>query len=218
MNTILSRFLALTVFAMTLGFLANSGIIIEENSLFVVGRATYSVVNQIEEEPVAACASGYAVVAQVELVASAGQANSLRVDRVYSVKTDKNGYFMIKNASDRHSYVLLGVKPNANLPFRSGFASIIMPQQQAGKVISFGHHQFELAEESGVVNCRKVSLNRDVSNSEFMSYFINQSGMNNLVHRFCDRTGNWSGRSQVTILDSHSIELVGAENAEWISI
>lgn len=223
MKTILLRLLTFVLCAMVLGFVAQAGFNVEPGKVFVVGRCQVCFEGMTPEfvgnESFSSSVSENVVgIAQVELASNDGFKPVFRVERIFSVRTDENGYFMLKNLSSDYTYVLLGIQHQKNIPVPVHFLSLANAREKQGKMVNLGFHKISFSNDSTKQrHAARATIDTNVSNQDFISYFINKSPMRKFISKIKSNSEFWGKTNAITVVDSGKISFANLETAPWQS-
>lgn len=222
MKMIILRLLTFILCAMVLGFVSRAGFNVESGKVFLVGRCQVAF-EGLTPEFVSAKNSETIIsentigIAQVKLESNAGEKPVFKINRILSVKTDKNGYFLVKNLSNEYTYVLLGVQYQENTPVPVHLITMANAKEKQGKMINLGFHKvcFKQDEVTGARNA-EARIDTSMKNDDFVRYFLSKSPMKALVSRI-KSDDFWGKNNAVTIVDSQKVIFSNLENATWES-
>lgn len=222
MKTILLRLLTFALCAMVLGFVSQAGFNVEPGKVFVVGRCQVCfdgitpelIANQQAQSQISENTVG---IAQVELASNDGEKPVFNVKKIFSVKTDGNGYFMLKNLSNEYTYVLLGIQYQKNIPVPVHFISLANAREKQGKMVNLGFHQITFRHDQRE-NQRyaQAKIDTTCSNEDFIRYFISQSPMRAFISKI-KSDDFWGRTNAVTVVNSDKVVFANLEKAPWQS-
>ena len=219
MKTILIRLLIFAFCAMSLNFISNANFNVEEGKVFVVGRCQVSfsgmtsdfVKNENAQVQVSQSTVG---IAQVELESCQDDKPVFKVNRIFSVKTDENGYFMLKNLSNQYTYVLLGIQHQKNIPVPINFLTLANAREKQGKMLNLGSHQISFNQSEGSERSVQARIDTSLTNEHFVNYFVAKSPIKAFVSKI--KTGEvWGKSNAVTVVDSQKVAFANLETAPW---
>lgn len=222
MKTIILRLLLFILCATVLGFISQVGFNVEEGRVYLVGRCQVSfegltpdlITSKDAKSVINANTVG---IAQVELASFNGNKPVFKVNRIFSVKTDENGYFMLKNLSNQYTYVLLGIQHQKNLPVPVHFLSLVNAREKQGKMVNLGFHQVCFRhDESSNRRVAEAKIDTSMQNHDFIEYFISRSMLKSFVSKI-KTNGFWGKSNAVTIVESGKVSFENLDKAEWIS-
>lgn len=221
MKTIMIRMLIFALCAMVLGFISHAGFNVEEGKVFVVGRCQVSLQNVGPESLAFEKSSGedclnHVGIAQVELESNEGEKPVFKVVRIFSVKTDENGYFMIKNLSNEYTYVLLGFQYQKNTPVPVHFLTLANAREKQGKMVNLGYHQVVFAKGEDGRKIVTAKIDTSVKNEEFVRYFIGRSPLRTFVSQI-KSDEFWGRNNAVTVIDTQKVVFSNLDSAPWHS-
>lgn len=223
MKTIILRLMIFILCSMALGFISQAGFNIEHGKVAVVGRCHVELSGlntDLEPSPdeKILIKSNKVGIAQVSFKSYDGKKPVFEVKKIFSLTTDENGYFMLKNVSKEFSYIMLGAQYDDKKAVPVHSFTLANAQEDQGKMINLGYHKIRHSYDRKR-KCRYASTKIDtlMNNSDFISYFMLKSPLKKCVSRI--KTENYWGRSNsVTLLDSDSIILANLQQASWKTI
>ena len=223
MKTIILRLLIFILCSMSLGFISQAGFQIEEGKVAVVGRCYVELSglnSDLEYAPdnETLIKANKVGIAQVSFKSYDGKKPVFKVEKIFSLNTDENGYFLLKNVSKDYSYIMLGAQydDKKSVPVHS--FTLANAQEDQGKMINLGFHKIRHGYDKSK-KCRYASTQIDTSmkNSDFINYFTHKSPLKKCVSRI--KTSNfWGKTNSVTLLDANKIILANLQKATWQKI
>lgn len=222
MKMIIIRLLTFILCAMILGFISQAGFNVEAGKVLLVGRCQVQF-DGLTPEFISAKNSQTLInentvgIAQVELESYDGGKPIFKVKNILSVKTDKNGYFMVKNLSNEFTYVLLGIQYQKNVPVPVHLLTLANAREKQGKMINLGFHKvcFKQNQETGE-KLSEARIDTSLANEDFIDYFTSQNPMRKFTSRI-KSNDFWGKNNAVTIVDSQKVIFSNLENATWES-
>ncbi|MGM0601006.1 MAG: hypothetical protein ACQETH_14445 [Candidatus Rifleibacteriota bacterium] len=223
MKTILLRLLIFILCSMSLGFISQAGFQIEEGKVAVVGRCHVELSGlntdlEPESDNQILIKSNKVGIAQVSFKSYDGKKPIFEVKKIFSLKTDENGYFLLKNVSKEYSYIMLGAQHHDKKGVPVHSLTLANAREDQGKMINLGFHKIRHGYDKSK-SCRYASTQIDTSmkNSDFISYFMLKSPLKKCVSRI--KSSNYWGKSNsVTLIDSGKIKLANLQKASWETI
>ncbi|GAB4279787.1 MAG: hypothetical protein Kow0029_23850 [Candidatus Rifleibacteriota bacterium] len=223
MKLILLRFLTFVLCAMVLGFISQAGFNVEPGKVFLVGRCQVQF-EGLTPELISAKNEKITIsentigIAQVELQSYDGRKPVFKVKKIFSVKTDENGYFMVKNLSDQYTYVLLGIQYQKNIPVPVHLVTLANAREKQGKILNLGFHQvFFREDEKTGQKISEARIDTSMKNQDFMNYFLFRSPLRAFVSKI-KSNDFWGKNNAVTVVDFQKVIFSDLENASWQSV
>lgn len=219
MKTIVLRLLTFTLCAMILSFISQAGFNVEEGKVMVTGRCLLTF-EGITPEFVVDPKANFKVwqsnvgIAQVELLSCNGEKPVFKVNRIFSVKTDDQGYFLLRNVSNEYSYVVLGIQHQKNVPVPISFISMANAGEKQGKMVNLGYHQIGFSVDKSGQKQAQARIDTSVKNENFIDYFVGKSSLRRFVSKI--KSNEFWGRSNaVTVINPEKVVFANLESAAW---
>jgi hypothetical protein len=207
---------------MVLSFVAKAEFKVEEGKVMVVGRCQTCFEGLTPELLTASSArhqinNNRVAVAQVKLTNYDGQKPTFSVEKIFAVKTDENGYFLLNNLSADFTYVLLGIQHQENLPVPVRLLAMANAREKQGKLINLGFHRvFFTADAKTGQKTVTTKIDTRISNQHFIDYHISKNPLRKLIGKI--KTNNYWGKTNaVSIINSDRVIFSGLDCAEWQS-
>lgn len=209
MKTICLRLLTLFALAAGLNFISEAGIKIEEGKVFIVGRCLIS--QQEISDRLIKDLKPVVGIAQAEFSTTDNGQAVLKIKKIFSVKTDSDGYYLLKNVPEGFSYILLGTQLVSDQPLKIGEIKLVNAAERSSRVISLGTSLIQINKN----NEYSMNSGKDLSITDYMQHFTARDNLTRFVHHVCNRTGYWGKGSCISTADVRKISLSGLSSAEW---
>lgn len=212
MKTICLRLMILFALAAGLNFVSEAGIKVEEGRVFIVGRCLIDKTNGLNT--LLNSEKLMVGIAQAEFQSGADGEPVFKISRIYSVKPDSSGYFMLKNVPAGYSYIFLGAQLSSEQPLKVGSLKLVNAAEKQSRIFSLGTHV--IAPERSFT--QSLGSGKDLSIAEYMKHFSSGDNFTRFAHHVCNRTGYWGNGNCLTTVDAAKVILSGLKTAQWVKI
>ena len=222
MRYALLRVLTFMLFAMILGFIAEAELKIPEGQVFLVGKCSVvfdGLTPDLIESPNAFSQKKQNTIgiAQAELKSYQNGKPVFKIRKIFSVKTDSKGYFMVKNVPANYTYLVVGTQFAKNIPVSINAVTVASPNESAGKVINLGHHKFRFVAANGK-SFSDYSVDKSERVDQVMDHFIQKDWLQKISRKIKDYSKKWGQGVDLTIVKSSQLNMVEFEKASWHEI
>ncbi len=222
MKYALVRILTLSAFAMVLGFVSEAELKVTEGQAFVVGRCqvAYNGVTSelLKSENCKHLKSENVVgIAQAKLKDYKNGKPVYQIKKIFKVKTDKNGVFMMKSVPSNCAYLFLGAQIHENIPLK--LDGLVYSKNINSNVVNLGENQISVSLANSGKN---VELEHKVfskfSNEAYIQHFLNKSWLHRFAQVICGPQKNLDQNKGVEFLKASEVEFDGLDTVEWVTI